>query len=33
MGRLIYFWVDLSYTCVDLNVMVIYLYGRKIAYN
>lgn len=33
MSRLLYFWVDLGDTCVDLDSMISFLYGRKIVYN
>lgn len=33
MDRLVYFWVDLVGTCVDLDDMILYLYGREITNN
>lgn len=31
MSRLIYFWVDYVNTCIDLDGMIPFLYGRKIT--
>src|SRR3972149_5050693 len=33
MGRLLYFWVDLENSCVDLDTMIPSFYGREITHN